>query len=126
MKVYIFFLSFCFFKCVNINENKNQRNVPNKKDCLAMEECHQCTFIELKNNDECQLTGYKKRFHCIFENSEETYYSESCNENIKINSVYYFFFFCAILGIVTYVLQKNQKEYAIKNVMIKLSIFKDK
>ena len=126
MKVFIFLLSFSISITVNINDNKNQRNIPNKKDCSPMEECHECTFLELKNNDECQLTGYKRRFHCIFENSDETYYTESCNENIKFNSVYFFLFFCIILGIVTYVLQKNQKESAIKNVMTKLSIFKDK
>lgn len=95
------------------------------KECITFEECHECTFDELKNDKNCWATGYKKRIHCIYENSKEKYYTESCNDKAKINSVYLMLVICALICVIAYKVQKNQKENLIKNVFSKLSVLKD-
>ena len=102
--------------------NKTQMN----KQCIYVEECHPCTFDELKHGEEdCTLTGYKKRKHCIYENGDERYFTEPCSENIGVNSVYIMFMLCACLCVLAWKVQKQQKDSTIKHIFAKLSIFKD-
>ena len=125
---FIFFLLFFSLSCCIKNDNKNNNNFKisnTNKECMTYEACRLCTFEELKTEEECSGTGYKKRIHCLYEGKKEVFYSESCNENTTINSVYIMFFVCALLCFCAWRLQKNQKESAIKDVFSKLSIFKD-
>jgi hypothetical protein len=55
----------------------------------------------------------------------ESFYDESCNENIKINKIYYFLLLNIIILIISYNLRKKEKEMTINNVMNKLSILKN-
>ena len=124
----IFILSIiCFSVSVNVKKDTSPKvnyNTMNK-DCIPSEECHECSFDELKNDKDCWSTGYKKRIHCVYENSVEKYYSESCNNKIKINSVYIMLIICSIICALAYKVQKNQKENLLKNVFSKLSVLKD-
>ena len=124
----IFVLSLiCFSVSVNVKKDTSPKvnyNTMNK-DCISFEECHECSFDELKNDKDCWSTGYKKRIHCVYENSVEKYYSESCNNKIKINSVYIMLIICSIICALAYKVQKNQKENLLKNVFSKLSVLKD-
>lgn len=96
------------------------------KHCIYVEECHPCTFDELKHNDDdCISTGFKKRKHCIYENGDERYFTESCNENMGINSVYIMFILCICLCVIAWKVQKQQKDSTLKHIFAKLSIFKD-
>ena len=92
-----------------------------EKECKIIEECHRCSFFELKTIEICQVNGYKKKLYC---DSEDKYYSESCKENMRINSVYIFLFICIVIFICSYRYQKAQKDSNIKNLMVKLSILK--
>lgn len=117
-------------KGVNVkNEDKNiiQDNIEYNMvniDCIPIEECHQCSFEELKTESECYKTGYKKRNKCINLNNIEIYNIESCNENIGINSVYIMLFICILIFISAWKIQKNYKDSFMKNIFQKISIFK--
>lgn len=128
----IFLCSLLIIGCVIVkndgsNSKKNIKSnaIPTNRECFPSEECHECSFDELKNDEDCHETGYKKRIHCIYDNSDEKYYSESCSENMKINSVYIMLIICIIICGIAYKIQKNQKENLIKNVFAKLSVFKE-
>ena len=105
---------------IKINKNNNKES-----ECKPIEECHACTFNELKTIDECQVNGYKKKMHCLYKNNEEKTYYESCNENTRINSVYIFLIMCIIIFFGSYRYQKTQKDSTFKNTMVKLSILKN-
>ena len=109
------------FSTSNINEKLNDKII----ECKAIEECHPCTFNELKTIDECQVTGYKKKMKCLNKNNEENVYNESCSENTRINSVYFFLIICIVIFICSYRYQKTQKDSTLKNLMVKLSILKN-
>ena len=117
--------SFSFIKSSgDNNDNKKEKEsslINKEKDCKVIEECHFCSFSELKTNDICQINGYKKKLYC---SNEDKYYFESCNENTKINSVYIFLFICIAIFICSYRYQKIQKDSNLKNLMVKLSILK--
>ena len=105
----------------NDNEKENKNINKDNKNCKVIEECHFCSFSELKTLDICQVNGYKKKIYC---NNEEKYYNESCQENMGINFVYIFLFLCIVIFICSYRYQKTQKDSNIKNLMVKLSILK--
>ena len=96
-----------------------------EKNCKTIEECHQCEFNELKIEDECQLTGYKKRIKCTDKNNEDRYYSESCDEHKKFNSVYTFLIISLAIFICSYYYKKTQKDSTLQNLLSKLSILKE-
>lgn len=128
----IFFCLFMIIECVIVkNDGSNSKNkikgnaMPTNRECFPSEDCHECSFDELKNDEDCYETGYKKRIHCVYDNSDEKYYSESCSENIKFNSVYIMLIICLMICGIAYKIQKNQKENLIKNVFAKLSVFKE-
>ena len=116
-----------YVSLVNIKNTGNKQYSMNaeEKNCKTIEECHQCEFNELKNEDECQLTGYKKRIKCTDKNNEDRYYSESCDEHKKFNSVYTFLIISIIIFIGSYYYKKTQKDSTLQNLMSKLSILKD-
>ena len=113
------------FSFINSSEDgNNEKDILSKydeKECKIIEECHFCNFFELKTLDICQIKGYKKKFYC---NNDGKYYIESCKENMRINSVYIFLFICIIIFICSYRYQKTQKDFNLKNLMVKLSILK--
>ena len=79
----------------------------------------------IKNNY-CRCTGYKKIMRCFLgEKKMESFYDESCNENIKTNKIYYFLLLNIITLIISYNFRKKEKEMTINNVMNKLSILKN-
>ena len=104
----------------NYEKEKESKEINKEKDCKVVEECHPCSFSELKTIDICQVYGYKKKLYC----NNEKYINESCKENMRINSVYIFLFICIIIFIFSYRYQKAQKDSNIKNLMVKLSILK--
>ena len=117
----IFLLLFSF-----INSNgKNSKLTNNDKECSTIDGCHACSFSELKTIDECQVNGYMKKMRCIKKNNEEKIDYESCNENMKINSVYIFLTINIVIFIISYRYQKSQKDSSLKNLMVKLSILKN-
>ena len=125
--------SFIFFIIVLLNtfifstvvkNNKNMELIKSSKDCKVIEECHACSFNELKTIDECQVTGYKKKISCFNNNKEKNNY-ESCSENMGINSVYIFLIICILIFICSYRYHKSQKDSTLKNLMVKLSILKN-
>ena len=123
---YIILLLFAnLFRFINSSEDENKEkdilSKYNETDCKIIEECHSCSFFELKTLDICQINGYKKKFYC---NNDGKYYIESCKENMRINSVYIFLFICIIIFICSYRYQKTQKDFNLKNLMVKLSILK--
>ena len=107
------------------NSNNEILNNNQSNECKTIEECHSCTFNELKSIDECQVNGYKKKIQCINKNNEEKIYYESCNENTRINSVYIFLIICIVIFICSYRYQKTQKDSTLQNLMVKLSILKN-
>ena len=107
-----------------VKDNKNIKLIKSSKDCKIIEECHICSFNELKTIDECQVTGYKKKMSC-FNNNEEKIYYDSCSENMGINSVYIFLIICILIFICSYRYHKSQKDSTLKNLMVKLSILKN-
>jgi hypothetical protein len=124
-KFFFFFVIINIIFCVNIKE-KNKNKNKNSKECSVYVECKACIFSELKSQKECQFTGYKKIIKCYFnEKKMESFYDESCNENIKINKIYYFLLLNIIILIISYNLRKKEKEMTINNVMNKLSILKN-
>lgn len=130
-KKIFFLLSIIFGLILSVNiKNGNKKFVSlnrESKECKPVDECHPCTFNELKTLEECQPTGYKKRIRCIYENkeNEEQYYGEPCNENKKFNSVYIMLIICIVLFFCSYKYQKTQKDSTLKNVMVRLSILKE-
>ena len=123
--IILFIFSFSFGFCSGeLNDNNKDKNGLTKekgKDCTVIEECHICTFSELKTLDICQINGYKKKLKC---NNDDKYHLESCKENTRINSVYLFLFICIAIFICSYRYQKAQKDSNLKNLMVKLSILK--
>ena len=105
----------------DINKEKESISINKEKDCKVIEECHFCSFFELKTNDICQINGYKKKLYCA---EEDKYHYESCKENTRINSVYIFLFIWIAIFICSYQYQKVQKDSNLKNLMVKLSILK--
>jgi len=124
IKKILFFIVYIFLiSCVNIKEkNKNK----NSKECSVYVECKPCIFSELKSQKECQFTGYKKIMRCFMgEKKMESFYDESCNENIKTNKIYYFLLLNIITLIISYNFRRKEKQMTINNVMNKLSILKN-
>ena len=119
--VILIFINLFIFSITNNKDRLTNKII----DCKAIEECHSCAFDELKTIDECQVTGYKKKMKCLNKNNEENIYIESCSENTKINSVYYFLIICIIIFVCSYRYQKTQKDSTLKNLMVKLSILKN-
>ena len=123
---YIILLLFAnLFRFINSSEDENKEkdilSKYNETDCKIIEECHSCSFFELKTLDICQINGYKKKFYC---GSEDRYYTESCKENVLINPVYIFLLISIVIFICSYRYQKAQKDSNLKNLMVKLSILK--
>ena len=131
-----FFIKYSFFKYViiiliincltfitssEVHNNNESLSINKEKECKVIDECHPCSFSELKTLDICQINGYKKKLYCV---KEDKYYNEACNENKRINSVYIFLFVCILIFICSYRYQKIQKDSNIKNLMFKLSILK--
>ena len=105
----------------DVNDKEKDTKINFEKECKTIEECHRCSFLELKTIDICQINGYKKKFYC---NSEDRYYTESCKENVLINPVYIFLLISIVIFICSYRYQKAQKDSNLKNLMVKLSILK--
>ena len=120
--IILFIYSFSFiYSSEDINKEKDIISMNKEKECKIIEECHPCSFLELKTIDICQINGYKKKLYC---NKDDKYYDESCKEKTRINSVYILFLFCIAIFICSYKYQKEQKDSNIKNLMAKLSILK--
>ena len=109
------------FSFISSSENENVVSINRHKECKIIEECHACTFYELKTIDICQVSGYKKKVYC---KEDDKYNNESCKENTRINPVYIFLFICIVIFICSYRYQKAQKNSNLQNLMVKLSILK--
>ena len=113
------------FSLISSSGDKNKENdtstIDEEKECKIIEECHPCTFFELKTIDICQINGYKKKLYC---KNEDKNLIKSCQENTKINPVYIFLFISIAIFICSYRYQKAQKDSNLKNLMVKLSILK--
>lgn len=104
-------------------------NLKYKKECKVKEKCRECTFDELKFNNECQNTGFKLIKLCSFYDEhkliDEEYYNESCNRN-KMNTVYTFLIICLIIGAFSFYVRQSHKNLLITKTMEKLTIFRKK
>ena len=119
--IILFLNSFIYIYSSEDDNKEKEAKIDKEKECKIIEECHRCSFLELKTIDICQVNGYKKKLYC---NSEDKYYIESCKENMRINSVYVFLIICIVIFICSYRYQKAQKDSNLKNLMVKLSILK--
>ena len=99
-----------------------------RKDCKIEEKCRECTFFELKNLEECQVTGYKLIKHCILYNDikaqDEYYQNEHCNEISRINTVFYFLFLNLFLLIISAYIRTSHKRAILSNTFEKLTILR--
>lgn len=107
------------------SEFSKEKGIIGSKECLIAEECRQCSFEELKHDQVCYKTSFKERYHCVYENYEEEYSSESCEGKKQINYVYLMLFICICLIIILSRFQKSQKESVLKNIFERLSLFKE-
>lgn len=134
---YIIVIAFILLKSVLLfkpepkNDIKSQdinNNPLYRKECKVEEKCRECSFFELKNLEECQITGYKLIKHCILYNElkaqDEYYKNEHCNEKSRINSVYYFLFFNLVLLIISSYLRTSHKRAILSNTFEKLTIIR--
>lgn len=100
------------------------------KVCKITDKCRECTFEELKNIPECQVNGHKEIKHCIYSDGkidvDEEYVTNSCDENIRTNPVYWCLVIFVFIGAVSFYVRKTQKNFMIKSMLEKLSIIKEK
>ena len=142
-KIFVFLVFFLSINLINgfkpdkKDSKENQMNPRKNKDlsnydkvCKIEDKCRECTFEELKNVAECQINGYKEIKHCVFYESkkiiDESFMTDTCNDNIRINPVYYFLFIFIILAGISFYVRKRYKSFMIQSILQKLSIIKDK
>lgn len=119
----IFSLNNDHFNNKIVDNNKNSDNEDVYQNCEIIEQCHPCSFDELKTVEDCQINGYKQRIRCV-NKSENIYYSETCSKNMRITPVLYFFVINVIVFLVSFRVLKNFK-VNFNQIMIKLSSLKD-
>jgi hypothetical protein len=132
-------LSLNIIKAFKPDSKKSQGGITNtdvkknphyKKDCEVKEKCRECSFEELKNYFECQITGYKIIKHCRYYDEtklmDEEFYNEPCLENRKLNSVYVFLIICFVLGGLSFYIRKAHRSMILSQTLEKLTILRKK
>ena len=114
----------------DITGQQVKNNPHYRKECITKEKCRECSFEELKNNFECQFTGYKLIKHCSYYNDlklvDDDYLNESCSENMKINSVYILFLIFLIIAFLSFYIRKSHRHLILSKTLEKLTILRKK
>jgi hypothetical protein len=115
-------------KKTDINQNSVKNNPNYRKECKVKERCRECTIDELKISTDCQSTGYKTLKFCSYFDDmkliDEYYFTESCNENKRINPVYIFLIVCIFTGIFSFLVRKTHKNFILNQTLEKLTILR--
>jgi hypothetical protein len=124
----------CYYKTKDIDNgqisNKRIKTNPNfKKICEAKESCRLCTLEELKNAEECRVTGYKEIMYCTVydgERLDNDYYSTEPCESDKINIVYLYLMLFFTTGVLSLLMRKYYRKMMLQSTLNKITIIKDK